>query len=53
MTNQRPRHHPSLNQPTTSTWAPWWLYLAAVIGGNHLRRLVLADASTRDFRVIW
>jgi len=41
-----------LHKPATSNWAPLWLYLVAVVGGNHLRRLALPDGSTPALRLV-
>ena len=40
-------------QPTTSAkWAPWWVYLAVIVGANYLRRAVVADGSVPAVRVV-
>ena len=40
-------------QPTTSTtWAPWWVYLVVVVGANYLRRALVPDGSTPALRVV-
>jgi hypothetical protein len=38
---------------TTSTkWAPWWLYLAGILGANALQRAVIADGGSPATRVV-
>ncbi len=37
---------------TSTPWAPWWVYVAAVVGANYLRRALLPDGSTPALRVV-
>lgn len=49
--------HRAMNQhrheqaATSSTWAPWWVYVSVIVGGNYLRRTTTPDASTPAARL--
>jgi hypothetical protein len=46
-------HRPLQRRPTTSPkWAPWWAYVAIIVGANYLRRAVAADGSEPAARVV-
>jgi hypothetical protein len=40
------------DRPTTTNWAPWWLYLMVIIGANYLRRGVTPDGDTPALSVV-
>jgi hypothetical protein len=30
---------------TSTTWAPWWIYLGTIIGANYLRKAFVGEGS--------
>jgi hypothetical protein len=38
--------------PRSTTWAPWWIYLVAIVGANAVRRAVVGDLGAPAVRVV-